>query len=238
MLTLLFSLLAGALSTLSPCVLPIIPILLSSALQAARLGPLALLVGVTLSYTLVGTALALLGGSLGVDAGLLRFGSALLMLLFGLSFLVPAVHQMLIRRLMPLIEGAQTRLSGFRADGAVGQGLLGLMLGVVWSPCVGPTLGAAVTLAANGAGAVSAMSTMFTFGVGAALPMGLLAYGSRAALNKRRQTMTEAGRWGKRLMGLGLVLVAGLVLSGADHLLEAVLTRHMPEWLIELTTRY
>jgi len=108
----------------------------------------------------------------------------------------------------------------------------------VWTPCVGPTLGAAVTLAAQGHSASVALSTMFVFGMGAALPMGLLAYGSRAAMARRRSAMDAAGLWGKRVMGLGLVLVGGLVLSGADHGLEALLTRHMPPWLIDLTTRF
>ncbi|MBT9456849.1 MAG: sulfite exporter TauE/SafE family protein [Burkholderiaceae bacterium] len=238
MLTLLLSLLAGALSTLSPCVLPIVPIIMSSAMQAARFGPVALLAGVALSYTLVGTGLALFGSSLGVEPGQVRMVSAALMLGFGAMFLSSRLQQAFVLLVAPLTAGAGARVSGLKADSTWGQGLLGLMLGLVWSPCVGPTLGAAVTLAAQGHSAAVALSTMFVFGLGAALPMGLLAYGSRAAMASRRRAMGEAGRWGKRVMGLGLVLVGGLVLSGADHGLEALLTRHMPPWLVDLTTRF
>jgi len=238
MMTLLFSGFAGALSTLSPCVLPILPIVLTSALQTARLGPLALLAGVAISFTLIGTALALFGGSLGLAAGQLRVVSAVLMLGFGASFLVPALHRAFIKLLAPLTDRAQSKLSGLHADTLSGQGLLGLLLGVVWSPCVGPTLGAAVTLAAAGPTVLSAMGTMLAFGIGAATPMALLAYGSRAAWGQQRKRLSAAGHRGRQLMGLGLVTVAVLVLTGADHLIEAQLTRQMPDWLLSLVTRF
>lgn len=238
MLALLFSLLAGALSTLSPCVLPIVPIIMSSAMQVARFGPLALLAGLALSYTLVGTGLALFGGSLGVDAGWVRKLSAGLMIMFGAMFLSPILQQGLVKLLTPLTAGANAQLAHFKADSLWGQGLLGLMLGLVWSPCVGPTLGAAVTMASQGDSALQALLTMLVFGLGAALPMGVLAYGSRAAMAGRRKAMGEVGLWGKRVMGVGLLLVGALVLSGADHVLEAWMTRQMPPWLLDLTTRF
>jgi cytochrome c-type biogenesis protein len=237
-ITFLLSLLAGALSTLSPCVLPVVPIIMSSALQTARLGPLALLSGVVLSYTVVGTLLALFGTSLGVDASHVRTGSAVLMLLFGTTFLVPALQRAFVRVATPLTDGAHSKLAGFKGDSALGQGVLGVMLGVVWSPCVGPTLGAAVTMAANGHSVWQAMATMFAFGVGAAVPMGLLAYGSRAAIGGKRKAMAAIGQGGKQVMGWGLLLVGGLVLTGADKWLETVLTNHMPNWLLDLTTRF
>jgi cytochrome c biogenesis protein CcdA len=238
MITLFFSLIAGALSTLSPCVLPIVPIIMSSALQTARLGPAALLAGVALSYTVVGTLLALFGASLGFDTSHVRMASAVLMLLFGATFLVPAMQRAFVRLVTPLTDGANNKLAGFKGDSVLGQGLLGVMLGLVWSPCVGPTLGAAVTMAAGGHSAGQALVTMFVFGVGAAIPMGLLAYGSRAAIGEKRKTMAAVGQRGKQVMGVGLLLVGGLVLTGGDKWLETVLTSHMPVWLIDLTTRY
>jgi cytochrome c-type biogenesis protein len=238
MITVLLSLLAGALSTLSPCVLPIVPIIMSSALQSTRHGPLALLAGVALSYTLVGSALALFGSSLGIEAAQVRTVSAVLMITFGALFLLPVLQRALVRLLTPLTARANDTANGMRADSTLGQGLLGLLLGVVWSPCVGPTLGVAVTLAASGHTALQAVGTMFAFGVGAAIPMGLLAYGSRAALGAKRKTMAHVGLWGKRIMGVGLLLVGGMVLTGADRVVETILTQHMPLWLIDLTTRY
>lgn len=238
MITLLLGLLAGALSTLSPCVLPIVPIIMSSAMQTARHGPLALLVGVALSYTLVGTALALFGSSLGVDTAHVRTVSAVLMVTFGALFLLPALQRGLMTVLSPLTARANETVNSMRADSIRGQAALGLLLGVVWSPCVGPTLGAAATLAASGQTAVQALGIMFAFGVGATIPMGLLAYGSRAALGSKRKIMANVGQWGKRILGVALVLVGVMVLSGADRVAETMLTQRMPMWLIDLTTHY
>lgn len=238
MITLFFSFAAGALSTLSPCVLPIVPIIMSSALQTARLGPAALLSGVVLSYTVVGTVLAMFGTSLGVDTIHVRMASAVLMVLLGAALLVPAMQRAFVRFATPLTNSANGKLAEFRGDSVLGQGLLGVMLGLVWSPCVGPTLGAAITMAAGGQSAGKALLTMFAFGVGAAIPMGVLAYGSRSAMGQRRQSMAAVGRRGKQVMGWGLLVVGGLVLTGGDKWLETVLTSHMPMWLMDLTTRY
>jgi cytochrome c-type biogenesis protein len=240
MISLLFALLAGVLSTLSPCVLPIVPILMSSALQTARWAPLALLSGVVLSYTVIGSALAIFGNSLGINSEhtqYMRMGSALLMVVFGAMLLLPVLQRALVQLITPLSNGANNKLADFKADSTLTQGLLGMMLGIVWTPCVGPTLGVAITMAANGNHIGHAIMTMFMFGLGAALPMSLLAYGSRAAIGNKRKTLAIMGHRGKQVMGAGLILVGVLVFTGFDKSLETFLTRHMPDWLVDLGTR-
>jgi len=241
MISLLFALLAGALSTLSPCVLPIVPIIMSSALQTARWAPLALLSGVVLSYTVIGSALAIFGNSIGINpehTQYVRIGSAVLMIVFGAMFLLPVLQQAFVKLITPLSAGANSKLAGFNADSTLTQGLLGMMLGIVWTPCVGPTLGVAITMAANGHHIGHAVMTMFMFGLGAALPMSLLAYGSRAAIGNKRKTLAIMGHRGKQVMGAGLILVGALVITGFDKSLETLLTRHMPNWLVDLSTRF
>jgi cytochrome c-type biogenesis protein len=206
--------------------------------QASRWGPLALLVGVTVSYTLVGTGLALFGRSLGVSTDVVRVAGAVLMLAFGVVLLVPALQTGLTRLLAPLTDNANSRLATFKANSAWGQGVLGLLLGLVWAPCTGPTLGAAITMAARGDTALQAMVVMFAFGIGASTPMGLLALGSRAAMKSNRNRLMAVGHRGKLLMGWGLVLVALMVLTGTDKWLEAQLAASLPEWLLDLTTRF
>ena len=241
MISLLFALLAGALSTLSPCVLPIVPIIMSSALQTARWAPLALLSGVVLSYTVIGSALAIFGNSLGINpehTQYVRIGSAVLMIVFGAMLLLPVLQRALVQLITPLSNGANNKLAYFKADSTLTQGLLGMMLGIVWTPCVGPTLGVAITMAANGHHIGHAVMTMFMFGLGAALPMSLLAYGSRAAIGNKRKTLAIMGHRGKQVMGTGLILVGALVITGFDKSLETLLTRHMPNWLVDLSTRF
>lgn len=119
-----------------------------------------------------------------------------------------------------------------------GQFGLGLLLGAVWSPCVGPTLGAASLLAAKGENLGAVALTMFGFGIGAALPLMALGLLSREAMMRTRGRLVEAGKGGKMLLGLLLVAIGLLVATGLDKRLETVLVDASPAWLTELTTRY
>ena len=115
---------------------------------------------------------------------------------------------------------------------------MGLMLGAVWSPCVGPTLGAASVLAARSENLGGVALTMFAFGIGAALPLLAIGMMSREALSRWRTRLLAAGSGGKLLMGIVLVAVGVLILSGLDKRIEAILVAASPQWLTELTTRF
>jgi cytochrome c biogenesis protein CcdA len=123
------------------------------------------------------------------------------------------------------------------SGGLWGQFALGALLGIVWSPCSGPTLGAAVGLAAQGENLGSAALTMSAFALGAATPILLLAYGSRQAILARRGWMSEASRVGKPLMGAALVGIGLFIVTGLDKTVETALTNAMPDWLVSVTTR-
>ena len=129
-------------------------------------------------------------------------------------------------------------LSRMRLDGLWGQFAIGLTLGVVWSPCVGPTLGAAIVLASQSSNLPQVASLMGVFGVGAALPVLALAYASRSAMSKMRGSMVRAGQTGKTLLGAALVVVAAAILLGLDKSAEVWLVDRSPAWLTELTTRF
>lgn len=159
---------AGALSTLSPCVLPLLPILLASAVQQHVLAPLALALGLAGSFAGMGLFAASLGLSLGIDASTLRFAAAFLMLALGIVLLVPALQEALTQRMAPVTGWAGGFLQRLPSSGAGAQFLLGVVLGVVWSPCAGPTLGAAIGLAAQRETMVQAAPVMIIFGLGAA----------------------------------------------------------------------
>ena len=115
---------------------------------------------------------------------------------------------------------------------------VGLLLGAVWSPCVGPTLGAASLLAAQGSNLGYVAITMLMFGLGAALPLLLLGLLSRETLLRWRERLKAAGKTGKIAVGVILVAVGVLVISGLDKRIETVLVDLSPAWLTELTTRF
>lgn len=230
--------LAGLLSTLSPCVLPIIPILLGSALNAHRRAPLVLAGGLALSYALIGMALASAGSALGVDASILRGLGAAMLGLLGLVLMSGGLQYRFASATSSLGGAGDKLLARMRLDGLGGQFAIGLVLGVVWSPCVGPTLGAAVVLASQGAHLRQVALLMGVFGLGAALPVVALAYVSRGALMKARGKLIQAGAAGKAILGAIMVTLAALILSGADKPMEAWLVERSPAWLTTLTTRF
>ena len=122
--------------------------------------------------------------------------------------------------------------------GSWGQFGVGLLLGAVWSPCVGPTLGAASVLAAQGRDLGQVAATMGVFGVGAALPLLALGLVSRKALLGWRGGMSSIGHGMKVALGLVLVATAGTILLGLDRAIETALVDASPAWLTELTTRF
>jgi cytochrome c-type biogenesis protein len=228
---------AGALSTLSPCVLPILPIVLFGALERHLWGPVALAAGLAASFAGVGIALASVGFSVGIDPGSLRLVIAALMGAAGIVLLVPALQGRVASMASPLAGKGQILLDRLQPTGIWGQFALGAVLGVIWSPCSGPTLGAAIGLAAQGEDLGRAAATMSAFALGAATPILLPAYGSRQAIMARRDWMARASRLGKPLMGAAFFGIRLFVLTGLDKVVETSLTNAMPEWLVNVTTR-
>jgi cytochrome c-type biogenesis protein len=236
--TLALASLAGVLSTLSPCVLPILPIVLGAAAGEHRLGPLALAAGLALSFLAIGMFIATIGFSIGLTGDVFRIAAAVLMMLIGVVLLVPQVSMRLAAAGGPAGNWVENRLGGFSTAGLSGQFALGLLLGAVWSPCVGPTLGAASVLAAKGESLGQVALTMLAFGLGAGLPLAILGSLSREVLMRWRTRMLEAGSKGKMMFGAVLLIAGLLVLTGLDKRVEAALVEASPDWLVTLTTRF
>jgi cytochrome c-type biogenesis protein len=229
---------AGILSILSPCVLPLVPIVLGAAVTAHPLGAVALAAGLALSFTGLGLLLALVGFGLGIDAGMFRFAVAAIMILLGAILVVPSWQARLASAGGPVSAWADRHFGGFATSGLAGQFAIGLLLGVVWSPCVGPTLGAASLLASQGHDLPKVALTMAVFGIGAAFPLVLLGLLSRATLMRVRANLMSAGKLGKGLLGAAFILIGVAVVSGADKRVEAVLVEASPQWLTDLTTSF
>ena len=230
--------LAGVLSVLSPCVLPLLPIVLGTAQSEHRFGPAALAAGLAVSFTLIGLFVATIGFAIGLDTDVFRAISAMLLIAVGVVLLVPRLQEQVAVAAGPVGNWVDDRLGGFTATSLWGQFGLGLLLGAVWVPCVGPTLGAASILAAKGEDLGQVALTMLAFGIGAALPLMILGFVSREAMLRWRGRLAEAGKGGKMLLGVLLLAVGLLVATGADKRIEAFLVDVSPQWLTDLTTRY
>ena len=229
---------AGILSILSPCVLPLVPIVLGAAVTAHPLGAVALAGGLALSFTGLGLLLALVGFGLGIDAGMFRLAAAGVMVVLGTILVVPSWQARLAGAGSPVSAWADRHFGGFAASGLAGQFAIGLLLGAVWSPCVGPTLGAASLLASQGQDLARVAFTMVVFGIGAGLPLVLFGLLSRATLMRVRSNLMSAGKLGKGLLGAAFMLIGVAIISGADKRIEAALVEASPPWLTNLTTSF
>ncbi|MBZ0142326.1 MAG: cytochrome c biogenesis protein CcdA, partial [Rhodocyclaceae bacterium] len=134
---LLVAMLAGVLTTLSPCVLPVLPVVLLAALQQHRYGPLALAAGMSLAFTALGIGIATIGFSLDIGSGAVRLAAALVMIAFGAVLLSSRLQAAFARAGSPLSDRLNAMTARFAPDGLGGQFLLGLLLGAVWTPCSG-----------------------------------------------------------------------------------------------------
>lgn len=234
----LLGLLAGALTTLSPCILPILPIVLVGALGQHRYGPLALVAGLVLAFTTFGLVISGAVWALNIPDGAIRTGSAVLLALFGLVLLSSLLQEHFASLTAPLSGFLSNISSRFSPQGLQGQFFLGALLGAVWTPCSGPTLGATITLAASTDTLPKAALIMTMFGIGACIPLLALAYGSRQTIKPRRAALESVGRIANPALGALLVFLGALILLGYDRTIEAALVKAMPDWLLELTTRF
>jgi cytochrome c-type biogenesis protein len=233
-----FAFSAGILSSLSPCVLPVLPIVLGAAMARHRWGPAALAAGVALSFTCIGLFVATIGFSLGLDAGVFRTVAAIILIGVGSVMLVPRLQERFASTAGRFSSWIGPLAERFPVEGIRGQFLLGLTLGIVWSPCVGPTLGAASLLAAQGRELVQVGTTMLIFGLGASLPLIALGIVSRQVAGRWRGSLLIMGRQGKAVLGTFAGLIGLSILTGLDRPIETALVNVSPEWLTQLTTRF
>ncbi|GGA08073.1 cytochrome c biogenesis CcdA family protein [Dyella caseinilytica] len=230
--------LAGVLTILSPCVIPLVPIVLGSAAQRHRWGPLALAAGLVVSFTLVGFVTATVGASIGLNGETIRRWSAVLLILVGLVLLVPRLQHLFEHIASPLANwaaGHQERLERF---GLIGQAGIGVLLGLVWSPCVGPTLGAAIVLAAQGSSLGQVALVMMAFAAGIATVLLAVAFAAQGLLARWRGKLMSAGARGRQIFGVLMVLVGIFIVTGVDRHLEATLVGVLPDWMTTLSTSF
>lgn len=232
------SLIAGSLTTLSPCVFPILPLVVGGAVQANRLAPLVMGIGMALSFAAIGLVLGALGPALGIDSESVRNFGALLLIAFAVVMLVPALSRHFTELMSPIASranAASSRLDGGSLGGAL---LLGGVLGLVWSPCSGPLLASALTLVASEGGAGRGALILGLFGVGAATPLVAVAYASRSGFALARGWVLARVETAKQVLGVLIGLTGLAILTGGDKWLEAQVLNLLPESWIGVTTLF
>jgi cytochrome c-type biogenesis protein len=233
-----FAFIAGLVSIFSPCVLPLLPVVLGTAVSEHRLGPAALAAGLAISFLVLGLFVATIGFSIGLGADVFRAMAATLLLAAGSMLIIPPLQNRLTVATAPIGNWLDGRVGSGNRSGLAGQFGVGLLLGAVWTPCVGPTLGAASVLAAQDRDLPHVALTMLLFALGASLPLFGLGFASREALLRWRGRMLSMGQSGKLALGVALFVTGALILSGLDKTVEEQLLRSMPPWLTELSNSW
>ncbi len=250
-LLLVVAFIAGLVTAVSPCVLPILPIVLATGADGDRRRPYLVIAGLIASFSFFTLASVQLISALGLPSSLLRNIAIAVIAVFGLSLLVPALSAVFeratgrLQRAGAQLIGRSTPGSLAFATGATAAGdapaspsprrgsivgglLTGVGLGLVWTPCAGPILGAITSLAVTAPGSWSTLALVVVYSIGAGLPLLFIAQGGRAMMSRLR--MRSASGWATRVLGVLVIATAGLMAVGADTALSADLTNSLPNW--------
>jgi cytochrome c biogenesis protein CcdA/thiol-disulfide isomerase/thioredoxin len=230
-LLLLFAVLAGAGTAITPCVLPVVPALLSASALGGRRRPLGIVLGLATTFTVAIVALAQLVKGVGLASGAARTLAIVVLLGFGLVLLVPGFAARLQAPLSRLARfGPKNRGSGFWSGMAVGGAL-----GFVCAPCAGPILAAVTSVSASSGASARVVGVAIAYSLGLSVVMLLYGLGGRAVLDRVRRV--ARGHTVERTLGAVLLATALLMTFNLDVRFEEALARDasLPAFLVDPT---
>jgi len=228
---LVFAFAAGMLTLLNPCVLPVLPIAAASALETGRAGPIALAAGMSLSFTVLGVIVSAFGPAIGISPDLVARAFAVLMIVFGLVLLSPVLSSRFAMATAGASNIATHHLVRQNGDSLGAQFLGGMLLGAVWVPCIGPTLGGAIALAAQGAELGRAAAIMLAFSAGVGVLIVAIAFAAKSITS----WTSGLARFVKPITGGIFVLIGVATFFGAVDIAAGHLLDLMPPWLQDLS---
>jgi cytochrome c biogenesis protein CcdA len=224
-LTLALAFAAGVITILSPCVLPLLPMILATATQEGRARPWGVILGFIAAFAAATLALSWLVRTLGVPADINRTLSALVLVVLGAVMVVPGL-QLQFERWAGSLAGRAPAAAGAGFGGGL---VVGLGLGLAWTPCVGPIMASVITLALNQRVGIGAVAVTLAFAVGTAVPMAAVLLGGRQ-LVRRLDWVQRNGAAIQRLFGVVLLLTGLAIWFGWDRTVQVLLLEWFPGW--------
>jgi cytochrome c biogenesis protein CcdA/thiol-disulfide isomerase/thioredoxin len=229
-----FSFLAGIVTVLSPCILPILPIILTSSIGGLNTGksrPMGVVIGFVLSFTFFTLFLSTVVRLSGIPADTMRLLSVFIIAGFGVSLLIPQ-FQVLVERLF-------SRLAGFMPNSQVKAGfggglLIGFSVGLLWTPCVGPILASVISLAITGTVTFDAFVIALAYSLGTAIPMFLIMLGGQNALRRVPWLLSNLSTI-QKLFGVLMILTAVGIFFNIDRKFQTFVLNTFPNYGIGLT---
>lgn len=226
LILILFAFLAGVVTILSPCILPILPIILSGGIGGGKKRPLGIVTGFVISFSFFTLALSAIVKLTGVSADVLRTISIVIIFGFGLTLLVPKFQLWMEQTFSKLAGMASQKNEGSGFGGGV---LLGCSLGLIWTPCVGPIIASVITLAATSTVNFAAVFITIAYSIGTALPMFAIIYGGRQLLQKVPWLLKNTGKI-QKAFGVLMILTALAIFFNVDRKFQTYILEKFPEY--------
>jgi cytochrome c biogenesis protein CcdA/thiol-disulfide isomerase/thioredoxin len=230
-LLLLFALIAGAGTAITPCVLPVLPAVLSAGALGGRRRPLGIVTGLAGSFTIAIVALAQLVRGVGLASGAARDAAIVVLIGFGIVLLVPGLAARIQAPLSRLARfGPQTRGTGFWSGVAVGGAL-----GFVCAPCAGPILAAVTSVSASWGASAKVVAVALAYALGLAAVLLLYAFAGRAAVDRIRRRLK--GHLVEPALGAVLLITGIVMAANLDVRFEEALAKDtsLPAFLVDPT---
>lgn len=225
---------SGILTVFSPCVLPILPIILASGIDGKIWRIRGIIAGLVVSFTIASLLLATVVRVFGIPANTIRNFAVILLVIFGLSMVFPVIWekvQIFIERHWK-IQPIQSQGNGFG-----GGFITGVSLGIVWTPCIGPVLATVATLAAVNSFSPATVAISFAYALGTGLPLYFIAKGGKAITSKLG-IFKQNNRKIRKIFGIIILATALFIWFGADRSLQAWTLSHLPESWTQLASTF
>ncbi|MEK7183464.1 MAG: cytochrome c biogenesis CcdA family protein [Patescibacteria group bacterium] len=230
----LLALAAGAITVTSPCIIPILPIILGSVLKDHKWYPVYLVLGMSTTFTVLGILFGAFGSALPIDRVFLNQLAIWLIGLMGIVLLVKPLGNLFSRGTSVLTSWLGSHGPKANQLGQPSEAFaLGSLLGIVWAPCAGPILGSIILLASGTGNVVTGGLLLFTYSIGAGIPMLLIAYGGKRAVAGKQFIQKQSGRL-KMAFGVVLLISAVLMATGVFRELESLIVPYIPTWSTQL----
>ena len=224
-----FAFLSGIVTILSPCILPVLPIVLTGSI-GGKSKPFGVVTGFIASFSFFTLVLSALVQTLDIPVNTLRIVAVVIIVTFGLTMIVPRLH-LVFDRLMSRLVGSR---GSSQKNGFSGGFLTGVSLGLVWTPCVGPIMASVITLAVSQQVDGGAVLIIAAYSLGTAIPMFAVMVGGRKLL-VRFPRLSAKGAGIQRIFGV-IMIIAGLMIGvGADRRFQSFVLELFPNYGTGLT---
>ena len=224
----LFSFISGLVSILAPCIWPLLPIVLSSSASGGKKKPLGIVLGIVTSFTLITLSISYIIKIFHFDAEILRFFAVFVIGILGLSLIIPSFGAKL-EFLVSIISSKFSSVKKFSKEGFGTGFLVGLSLGIIWTPCAGPILATVATLASTRAVNIQIIFVTLSFMFGVSIPLFVLSI-LGARIFEKSKFLNKYTSLIQRIFGVVMIITSVIILFNFDKAIQAKLLDKFPSY--------